>query len=323
MHIASEKIVYLDGWRGMAIGLVLLAHFFPTPRWFDAGGLGVAVFFALSGLLMSNILFVKRTDLKTFYKRRISRVFPLFVVFVLVTFAGWWILVRPPSPVEFLATLTFLRTYIPTSSGIWQSELPIGHLWSLNVEEHSYVYLSLLTLIPLLRRREGWALFFTGVASTSLYVAYIRFADDAPHWGDLGSEVASVFVMFSGAMYLLRRRVERWVQPWMPIVAFALAAGCFTTFSPWWSRMLCAPIGLAFAANHLDVTFKSVQKLLSLAPLRLLGLWSYSLYVWQQPFYVYQESFPTGVAFILAFALSLASYYLLENPSREWLNRNW
>ena len=55
-------------------------------------------------------------------------------------------------------TLAFLRTYLPTSPGLWTNGLPVAHLWSLNVEEHCYIFLSIVTLITPLRGREGPAL---------------------------------------------------------------------------------------------------------------------------------------------------------------------
>jgi peptidoglycan/LPS O-acetylase OafA/YrhL len=81
-HGPSElkRIDYLDGWRGLAILLVLVAHFLQL-KWMDLGTMGVDVFFVLSGMLMANILFVKKVSLTIFYKRRISRVFPVFIIF--------------------------------------------------------------------------------------------------------------------------------------------------------------------------------------------------------------------------------------------------
>ena len=57
-HGKSElsRVDYLDGWRGIAILLVLMEHFFGV-REINVGRMGVDVFFVLSGMLMSNILF--------------------------------------------------------------------------------------------------------------------------------------------------------------------------------------------------------------------------------------------------------------------------
>ena len=53
-----ERITYLDGWRGLAIIMVLLGHFF-SIRLFSLAPFGVEFFFVLSGRLMAEILFVE------------------------------------------------------------------------------------------------------------------------------------------------------------------------------------------------------------------------------------------------------------------------
>ncbi|TIO37867.1 MAG: acyltransferase, partial [Mesorhizobium sp.] len=60
-------------------------------------------------------------------------------------------------------------------------------------------------------------------------------------------------------------------------------------------------------------------------PMVMLGLWSYSLYLWQQPFYKFVHDRDVAPIPMLAavFACALASYYIVEKPTRGWLNRNW
>lgn len=98
----------------------------------------------------------------------------------------------------------------------------------------------------------------------------------------------------------------------------------------WWSvplpaRTLVGVGGLALAVNLLPHASRGVHRLLSLGPLRLLGLWSFSLYLWQQPFYaaVHDHGMNPWVALAAAAACGLASFYFLERPVREWLNRTW
>ena len=66
---------YLDGWRGLAIVLLLADHFFPVPG-INFGALGVNFFFVLSGWLMTHLLFVQLTPIDVFYRRRIARIVP-------------------------------------------------------------------------------------------------------------------------------------------------------------------------------------------------------------------------------------------------------
>jgi len=60
-----KHIACLDGWRHAAIAAPLLGHFYPVPG-LNSGTLGVDLFFVLSGLLMTRILFVQKQPLGIF-----------------------------------------------------------------------------------------------------------------------------------------------------------------------------------------------------------------------------------------------------------------
>src|SRR6185437_5220298 len=124
----DERYPYLDGWRGLAILLVLIAHYWHV-RVPVIGRMGVDLFFVLSGLLMSHILFEKRMPIAKFYRRRISRILPVFLLFVATAWIGWSH--RGASWQELVTTLTFTRTYY-THPMILHSLLPAQNLWSLN-----------------------------------------------------------------------------------------------------------------------------------------------------------------------------------------------
>lgn len=151
-HGKSElnRIGYLDGWRGIAISCVLVSHFLPI-KGLNFGRMGVDIFFVLSGMLMANILFIKRVDLVTFYKRRISRISPVFFIFLSVICLASYILNLSKEHENYFYLITFLRSYFPESPDIWHTGIPIGHLWSLNVEEHYYIFLSFITLVSIFK----------------------------------------------------------------------------------------------------------------------------------------------------------------------------
>lgn len=279
-----QRLDYLDGWRGLAIALVLEGHFL---NWLplETGRLGVDIFFCLSGLLMSRILFVQRVPLPTFYKRRISRIAPAFITFVLVIYPVATYRSMTWTWTEFASTLVFLRTYIPSQPGIWGANLPIGHLWSLNVEEHCYIFMSLLVFLKFLRGREGFALLLAGLGCILTGIIYVKLANGAPTWGSLGTEVAASHLLVSSGYFLLRQRVTRPAPGWVPLVAIVAASLCYTTWLPWWSHLIVSPLLLAIAVNHLADAPPWLHKLLSRPLLRSLGLWSFSIYLWQQPFY--------------------------------------
>lgn len=86
----SRYIPALDGLRTLAVVAVVLYHLNLT--WAQGGLLGVTVFFVLSGYLITRLLINEvsktgRIDLKSFWIRRIRRLFPAVVTVVVVTCA--------------------------------------------------------------------------------------------------------------------------------------------------------------------------------------------------------------------------------------------
>jgi peptidoglycan/LPS O-acetylase OafA/YrhL len=145
-----RHLAFLDGWRGLAILLVLVGHF-----WLDAivpgvSVLGVTLFFVLSGRLMAEILFEQNVPLPSFFARRLSRVYPgllFFVLAVTLIFAGTG---YRHGIVAVVSALTFTLNYAMIYG---HPAALIDHLWSLCVEEHGYV---LLALLALLMRARKW-----------------------------------------------------------------------------------------------------------------------------------------------------------------------
>ncbi|MEQ1842780.1 MAG: acyltransferase [Verrucomicrobiales bacterium] len=331
-HGPSElaRVDYLDGWRGLAILLVLQAHFAGVPG-FHGGRMGVDVFFCLSGVLMSGILFVKRTPLDIFYKRRITRIIPSFLLYLVVVYGVSAACGKIPAWSDIAATALFLRAYLPTDIPMFATGIPTGHLWSLNVEEHCYVFLSLVTLIALARKREGWILCLFGVLSVGIHLIYLKIRATAPP-GDfwIRTEVAAGNLLLAAGYSLLKHRVVPHVRSWMPVATFLAAIFLYYgAIVPWIYTMTVAPFLLAFTVNHLAETPRFVRRALSFAPLRLMGICSYSIYLWQQPFYHYRREIgaalggqPLAVLGI-AVATGFMMFYLFENPVRTRLNKIW
>lgn len=323
-----ERVDYLDGWRGLAIALVLTSHFFPV-EWINLGRMGVDVFFVLSGMLMSNILYVKRVPLNIFYKRRISRIFPVFIVFVSLVYAASFLFSLSGEHGNYLYTITFLRTYFPEDSHIWEAGIPIGHLWSLNVEEHCYILLGIITLFAFLKRMEFVPLIFLGVASIVLYYVFTKYPSLATSNYKLKTEVVAGHLLLSAGYFLIKDRFAPHVPDWLPLVTLGLAFFCYSIFSPWYLKWLLSPFLLAFTVNHLDLAPAFFKRALEFKPLRLLGIASFSIYLWQQPFYYYGTR--EGDAFFLAGPVLLAvsllvgsmSFYYFENPVRKYINNRW
>jgi peptidoglycan/LPS O-acetylase OafA/YrhL len=332
MQKHSKHLSHLDGWRGVAILTVLASHFIPTFDQF--GNMGVAIFFVLSGYLMSDLLFIKKVPLPYFFIRRASRIFPAFVFFfiAMIFYANWIQTVKySPSLIEILSTLTFLGTYIPDNVNIWANTWPIGHMWSLNVEEHSYLWLALGVVITRGARFKSHVTIFLllSVAATILFLIIYRAwpPSGASKW-ELRTECAAIGLLAAAAYRIFLHfdffQLKIKVPKWAPLLAICIAIIAFSKFSPVFIKQIIGPLMLAFAVNHIEYTFNWFRSMLSNSVLAWFGTCSFSLYLWQQPFYLastYNHEMSRVSALLLALIFGTISYYLLENPSRLFLNK--
>jgi peptidoglycan/LPS O-acetylase OafA/YrhL len=162
----SGYLSSLDGWRAVAVIGVLLTHDlgkFPfdfLDRLNRVGWMGVYVFFAISGVLITwRILEDEKSsgvfDIKGFYIRRLFRIQPAALVYLAVvsvltlfgvinerwsTLVGALLMVR-----NFQFHFVNFGAYLSTT---WFT----GHFWTLSVEEHFYILLSFFFLYVKLRR---------------------------------------------------------------------------------------------------------------------------------------------------------------------------
>lgn len=320
-----QRIAVWDGWRGLAIACVLSGHFYNIPGLREER-LGVDIFFVLSGMLISNILFTRHISLKDFYIRRFSRIYPTYFVFVLSMYIIGAVFSIDFSTLEILSNLTFLRTYIPSAPHIWETDVAVRHLWSLNVEEHAYLLMSLVTLFVILRKNVGWL--FIAISFMAMAWGLLKYTSmPEPEFKlfMLRTESAITFILFSAGYNLLKRKHGWRVNPWFPAITLMLGIACYSNLLPLWVICTISPILLAVTVNHLQELAVSAQRVLSVTPLRMLGVWSYSIYLWQQFFYMYSWKIPGGMAsgMALALAVGIGSFYILENPARIWINRKY
>lgn len=327
----SKIIPYLDGWRGLAIIFVLISHFgFQGHSW--TGEFGVILFFVLSGSLMGELIFVKRVRFKDFFFKRFSRVIPLFFVFLtIMAVVNNWLLNSSfaVSAKEFVATLLFLRTYLPVDSSIWQTHWPIGHIWSLNVEEHSYIVLAAISLLCRNSSRKCLPVVVLLVCSALTFLLGVYYASHPPSgaspWA-LRTECASFGLICSATFRVIRSRNDSWApHAAAPIIAIFMAVMCFTYSTSYRLEKSLAPLCLAFSIAYLDRAPTILRRFLSLKILRYFGIWSFSLYIWQQPFFALMGKYKVNPFFmgLGATLIGIISFYLYENPVREHLNHIW
>jgi peptidoglycan/LPS O-acetylase OafA/YrhL len=340
MGVTRARIPVLDGWRAIAIGLVLWHHVtmnlyreewrYWTQSLSQLGAFGVDIFFGLSGLLITSLLLEEHRrsgsiSLSRFYTRRVFRILP--PVFALLLVVGMLGLFR--SPWELASCLGFFRNYMQENlAGSYTK-----HLWSLAVEEHFYLLWPAL-LVWLCRKRSGarpvaylsiafglWRVFDHQSGATAHVLAGV----DEHFRTDLRADslLWGCFLAFLVDAPESRAKLQRHLNA--PVVALcALATVLFTIFysmlATLWIAMLI-PVVIAGTMLHPEWRFCRV---LELAPVRFLGRMSYSLYVWQQLFLTagWLPGKAIGPAapwnLVAAFAVAAASYFLIEKPCMKF-----
>jgi peptidoglycan/LPS O-acetylase OafA/YrhL len=342
----DRNIPTLDGWRAVAILLVIVDHLMAvgTPRVRGAiavGQIGVNLFFGLSGFLITTRLLAERErtgriSLRDFYRRRVARILPAAFVYLavigVIAAAG----ALPVRPLELVASAGFFRNYLPPALPLAGTALGAfdgfytSHFWSLAVEEHFY-----LLWPPLLRRlrsvrRAGWVAVGAAVAvmvwrglvllmtvertghGVTLFTVRTDLRLDALLWG---AAMAAAYAQPKVREWLTSRRgAAMW---WVGVVAYVLVVAHYHARPTLWESALIPALIAGTVARPRAV----VGRMLSLPAMMWVGRLSYSLYLWQQLWVPVAgmphslgrvQSWPFNLLAILLSAV--ASYYLIERP---------
>lgn len=320
-----QRIPTLDGWRGVAISLVLLDHTvlamrttYHVPTWmFAIGQHGVTIFFVLSGYLITSRLMAERAatgrvDLREFYRRRFLRLMPAAWCYLglaaLITMVqhngGWW---------DIVAALLFFRNYVDLSGG---HELT-GHFWSLSIEEQFYlVWPAVLIALP---ARVAVALLAVG----AMAVATLRFfvstrGGPEPQMFFLQTQYRADALLVGCLLAMTVPYVVRRLRGWAVtplLVLFALCVRFNHGMIPLYESVV---IALMLAATSCDPG-GWVARVLDARPMRMLGAVSYSLYVWQQIVFLWMGTRPRllWVGLPCLVLIALFSYTVIEQPLRS------
>ena len=307
---ARPHLTVLDGWRGLSILLVLAAHLLPLGphAWelnYGAGIFGMALFFILSGFLITSIL-LKEQDILGFLIRRFFRVLPLAWLYIALALA-----ISGASGYAWLAHYLFFANFPPAQL------LPLTvHLWSLCLELQFYVGVALLVaalrvrgllLLPILGLLFTLLRAWNGVYASS--VTYYRIDEILA-----GCALALVYHgRLGGAALRWLKLVPQWPVFFLLILACLPQGGWFNYFRPYLAAIL-------IGATLLNPGSAMGARLNGRFLLFLAGI-SYSLYVihpllgesWLGSGDVYEKYAKRPLLLAVLFALAYLSTHYYEH----------
>jgi peptidoglycan/LPS O-acetylase OafA/YrhL len=357
----------LDGLRAVAVLAVIAYHL--GLGWARGGLLGVGVFFTLSGYLITDLLLGQfhaggRLQLADFWMRRARRLLPALFVMLPVVVA-WVTLLHRGQLAELRAAVFATCGYV---SNWWLiahhvsyfarfgPPSPLGHLWSLAVEEQFYLiwpWLLLLGLrlvaerdvrLALRPRLAGITLLLAAASAVAMAVLYRPGFDMSRVYDGTDTRAFGLLIGAALAMVwpsrVLRPRVARQARRMMDgaaVVALGVIALLIwrsNEYSPGIYRgglvllSLATAVVVAVAAHPATAT----GRVLGWSGLRWLGVRSYGIYLWHFPVIVLTS--PHGTAapglvrmiFQVAASVGLAavSWRYVEEPIRHGaLGRFW
>lgn len=331
----SSYLPTLDGWRAIAILLVMLDHSstmslgpFSTNRFHGMGGFGVQIFFAISGVLICSRLLDEEEktgalQIRSFYIRRLFRIQPAALAYL-----GFILILTlfhrlPPFATGLVAAAVLVRNFFGmdpqnTSTRGWATI----HYWSLSVEEHFYLVLpSLLFFVKRWRTQVllglalvgfGWRAYLWSNRATRLFSVEVR------------TDTCLCFLFFAAGIAVLLRqeRIRHFAVRYVRSF-FVLPIAVLLAFSHGRILALAEFVPVFMVISTMLRPTDLVSKFLESAPLRFAGRISYSAYLWQEifltgawaptirPFGWLNSSWLVWPA---VFAAAIASYYLIEKP---------
>ena len=308
----------LDGLRAVAIALVMAGH----AGGLKAGGLGVDLFFALSGFLITSLLVSewdarRSVDCRAFYRRRARRLLPALGVMLLTVGLLGVAVGRPSVIMQALIGCSYVTNFI---QAVKPSSTLFVHLWSLAEEEQFYL-LWPLVLVLLLRRKvrpQSIVLLLIGAAGVSAVERALLAIDGASLnrlWFAPDTH-ADAIILGSAAGIAWTFGLFR-----VPRFAGAAAMVALVAISSLFSlddrALFVAPLAIFAAASAVVVTAvvedteSLLSRLLSQRPLRWLGKISYGVYLWHVPLFLLAGPI-VGSGLTMVFAAT--SYRYVEQP---------
>lgn len=318
------RIAGLDLLRGIAVALVVLRHAFPSV-FPGAGVVGVVMFFALSGYLITGLLLGElerdgRVDLRRFYLRRAWRLVPALLLLV----AGVVLVTLLLDPLGDRDEL--LRTVVVALT--WTGNLPFDHgsdatfhLWTLATEEQFYLLWPALLALAFARGRVGLAIVLASLACVVACLATVLWLRESPDLAyALPTSWAGCFVIGAATRVLADRVVApaRALALGVPLALLGLGVLSVVPLRGHALTYLAGGPAIALLTGVLLLSWRSLTTVpRALDAVVWLGTVSYAAYLWNYPLTLWLRphlDLAGPVAAALTVAAAALSWRLVEGP---------
>jgi peptidoglycan/LPS O-acetylase OafA/YrhL len=335
--------------RAVAVLLVVLFHLWPGAV--PGGFVGVDVFFAISGFLITGLLLrdvqvLGTVSLPAFWARRARRLLPAPLLVVLLCAAATVAFVPLTAWdqffTEFRASTAYVQNWHLASASVDyfaanDAPSPVRHFWSLSAEEQFYLVWPLLMVVGvLIARRTGGArrgaiTLVLGVATLLSLVCSIVLTASDPSVAYYATPTRAWEFGAGGLLALVARDavarpVVGSVLSWLGLGAILVAALAFTERLAFPGVAALLPVGgaLAVMAAGMPASRWAPSGLLRQGPLQFLGDVSYSVYLWHWPLLIFApyalgHAVGNGTA-VAIFGLTIVAAWLtkvfVEDPVR-------
>ncbi|GIF13248.1 acyltransferase family protein [Actinoplanes teichomyceticus] len=344
----------IEGMRAVAVTLVVLSH--AGLAGLTGGYVGVDVFFVISGFLITTLLLGELTrggtiSLARFYARRAARLLPAATLVLLVTLLAsrLWL------PATRFGAICLDALYATFYGINWRlahegvqylnagaEPSPLRHFWSLAVEEQFYLAWPLLLLgVARIFRSTAKPLLITlGVTVAVSLAASLRVTGSSAPYAYFGAHTRAWELGVGALVAVGAARLARLAHPvaavltWAGLAAVGAGALLYDERTPFPGIAAALPVlgAAAIIAGGCATPRGGAATVLGLRPLRWIGRYSYSWYLWHWPVlmiapHALDRQPGPGLNLSLAavaLALAIGSYHLVENPARNqpWVRRS-
>lgn len=340
----EKEIGSLDGLRALACLAVILAHIADKHSnkitenlkfFLDIGKEGVALFFTISGFIITLLLIKEKQKRGTisfrhFYFRRFIKIVPVLYIFLFFLLIFVFTNRIQVSLDNLLSCFLFYKNY---SLSLYSQYT--GHVWSLANEEHFYLFWPIFVLIFNRKVLNFFAIFLIIISPVFRVLTFMKFPEYR-HLIDIMTHCRLDSFMIGCLIAInfeyLKDKILRVEIGKLHLIGFVclvvyffiLPSYKYHAFKGYWlvagillNALLSGIVLLTLTIEHKTPAYK----LLNCKILRHVGIISYSLYIWQEFFIYYLNNIFSALFF--SYLLALLSFVIIEQIVAEGLKQRY